>query len=100
MQTASITSRISTAGLLALGILPVLALATPGHAAVVKISDLNLASAQGQAVYEQRAEHAAREFCSDERRISAKRACHVGVRQELSEKLAVLQTARSNFAAR
>ena len=102
-----LTNRISGLAMLALAVLPMAALATGAHAAPasVKIADLNLASAEGAAAFEQRADFAARRFCSTERSLSSAATCRKGVRVELNEKMAVIRTARANqpantFAAR
>ena len=100
MQKTTLTARISSFALLALGALPVLALATPGQAATLKVSDLDLHSAQGKAVYEQRAEAVARRFCANAQGLQAREQCKVGVKVELAEKLAALQANQTQFAAR
>jgi UrcA family protein len=96
----SFTSTVSSfAGFatLALAVLPVAALATAGHAAnasvpyvaqSVQVSDLNLASASGQAALAQRADTAARHFCRDEKSLDVKAACQAGVRAEIHDKAA------------
>lgn len=88
-------SRISAAAMLALAALPIAALATGAHAAPVsfKVSDLNLASPEGQTAYDQRAEAAGRKFCAAERAVAARTACRAGVKLELSEKLDVIRAA-------
>ena len=102
-----LTNRISGLAMLALAALPMAALATGAHAAPasVRIADLNLASAEGAAAFDQRADFAARRFCSTERSLSSAATCRKGVRVELNEKLAVIRTARAaqpanTFAAR
>lgn len=98
-----------TAGLatLALGILPMFAMATAAHAApAVRIADLDLASSAGAAAFHQRAEAAARQFCRGEMTLSDHAACRQGVREELAEKFAaarqaqLTQRAQQTFAAR
>ena len=104
-QTISMTSRISGVAMLALAALPMAALATGAHAGtVVKVSDLNAASIEGQATFAQRADAASKEFCSVERSLTAVKACRAGARAELDEKFDVLRTAaiaqQKTFAAR
>ena len=101
----SFTSRIASLATLALAALPMAALATGAHAGtVVKVSDLNAASIEGQATFAQRADAASKEFCSVERSLTAVKACRAGARAELNEKFDVLRTAaiaqQKTFAAR
>jgi UrcA family protein len=88
------TARIASVATLALALLPAVALSTahaanasvPYVAQSVRGSDLNLASASGKAALSQRADTAARHFCSDEHNLAAKAACQAGVRAEVAEK--------------
>ncbi len=89
----SFTARIAGLATLALAALPMAALSTAAHAASVRIGDLDLASARGAAVYEQRIDAAAGRFCQDERGLSQRAACIAGVRAEVNEKLAQRQAA-------
>lgn len=98
---------ISTVAMLALAALPIAALtATTAHAETrVHVADLNLASPQGMATYQQRAEVAVRDFCLTERTVGGRASCYRGVRAELNEKAATLRQAQiangaTNFAAR
>jgi UrcA family protein len=99
-------TRISSVAALLLAALPMAALATAAHAAtVVKVADINVLTPQGVAAYSQRADTAARQFCSSERSLDARASCRTGVKVELTEKLAVLRTAQlerasNTFAAR
>ena len=105
-RTASLTSRISGVAMLALAALPLAALATNAHAGpAVKVSDLNLLSPAGQAVFTQRAEIAGRKFCAGIRGVTAIQTCRAGVREELAEKMEVVRLAQAakagqDFAAR
>lgn len=104
-QTISMTSRISGLAMLALAALPMAALATGAHAATtVKVSDLNVATIEGQATFAQRVDAASKQFCSVERNLSAVKACRTGVRVEMNEKFDALRTAAlaqsKSFAAR
>ena len=103
----NLTHSISSLAMLVLAALPIIALATASHAAPsgVKIANLNLASAEGVAAFNQRAEFAARKFCTTERSLSSAANCRKGVRVELHEKMAALRTAQAaranpSFAAR
>ena len=103
----NLINSISSLAMLALAALPIAALATTSHAAPasVRIADLNLHSTEGAAVFSQRAEYAARKFCTTERSLSSAANCRQGVRVELNEKMAVVRTAQaarspSTFAAR
>jgi len=83
---------------LALAALPVVALST-AHAQGaerIHVSDLNLATAAGKAVFVQRVDHAARRFCRDERDLDLRAACEAGVRTEASERA----SARVQMASR
>jgi UrcA family protein len=100
-------TRISTAAMLALAALPIAALSvTAAHAETrVHVADLNLASPEGMATFQQRAEAAARDYCLPERTVAGRANCLRGVRAELSEKGASLRQvqvahAATNFAAR
>ena len=94
-QTTSLTSRIAGVAMLALAALPVAALATNATAApAVKVGDLNLTTAAGEAVFNQRSNAAARRFCAVERNFTAIQSCRAGVRAELSEKMEVVRTAQ------
>ena len=105
-QSLNLTNRIAGVAMLALAALPMAALATNAHAgAAVKVSDLNLLTADGQAQFEERVDVAASKYCVAERAIPNNRACRAGVRAELAEKveavrLAQLAKASQSFAAR
>lgn len=89
-----LTSKISGAAMLALAVLPIVALATPSNAqTVVKVSDLNVLSPQGVSQFNQRADAAGRRYCLPERTVAGRDACLRGVKAELAEKLTVLRTA-------
>ena len=87
------TARIAGVATLALAALPAFALSTVAHAqthvpAAVRIADLDLASADGRATFDQRIDAAARRFCSSESSLSLKAGCAAGVRAEVTEKAA------------
>ena len=85
------TNRIAGIATLALAILPAVALATGAHAETsVRIADLNLATAAGQAAFTQRVNHAASAYCGDQKVLQLRAACEAGVRAEVTEKLSVL----------
>jgi len=88
----NITARIASVATLALALVPAVALSTNAYAAAphttVQVADLNMASASGKAVYEQRLDAAARRFCSRETSLDLQAACEVGVRDEVNAKLA------------
>ncbi len=84
------TARIAGVATLALAVLPVAALST-AHAATyvpakVQVADIDLATASGQATFEQRVDRAARQFCSREMALDIKAGCEAGVRSELNAK--------------
>ena len=89
----SFTARFAGLATLALAALPMAALSTAAHATSVRVSDLDLASARGAVVFEQRVADAADRFCQGERSLSQRAACIEGVRVEVVEKLAQRQTA-------
>ena len=98
-------SQISGVAMLALAALPIASLPASAFAATVKVADINVLSPEGVSAYNQRAEAAARDFCSNERNLSLKASCRAGVKVELNEKLATLRTAKlerasQEFAAR
>ena len=87
------TARIAGVATLALAALPAFALTTVAHAAshapaAVRVADLNLASADGRAAFDQRVDAAARKFCSSETSLDLKAGCAAGVRAEVNEKAA------------
>ena len=102
----NLTAQISGLAMLALAALPIAALATGAHAhSVVRVADINLLTADGMATFHQRADSVARDFCSDERSLSARANCRIGVKAELNEKVAVIRAAQlartnSTLAAR
>jgi UrcA family protein len=104
-QQVSLISRMSSAAMLALAVLPMAALATAADAASVRVSDINLSTSQGVAAYEQRAEAAALKFCADQRGVNALSVCRAGVKAELAAKfetarMAQLANPSKTFAAR
>ncbi|OXE36835.1 MAG: hypothetical protein CGW95_05170 [Phenylobacterium zucineum] len=85
---------------LAMAALPTLALTSAAHASpyVIKVGDLNLSDAKGQAMLQQRINTTATNLCSDlgapiGTRIENRAACEVAVRAEAMEKLASLTSA-------
>jgi UrcA family protein len=104
----NLTNRIASLAMLALAALPIASLpasAFAAPAASVKIADINLLTPEGMATFAKRADYAARDFCREERSLSAAAACRDGVKQELSEKVtsvrsAKLERAGQTFAAR
>ena len=87
------TARLAGIATLALAVLPAAALTTVAHSAPyvaskVQISDLNLASADGQAALQQRTDAAARRFCDGVTSLNTISACRAGVRAEVNEKVA------------
>ena len=87
-----------SAATLALAGLPILALAGAAHAAPVsvQVGDLNLNSATGQRVLEERTQIAAQTFChrSQSSHVVDSRACVAGVQAEVVEKAAALRQAQ------
>jgi len=89
----NLTARIASIATLALAAVPAAALSTNAYAAAapqtsVQVADLNLDSASGQAVYQQRLGAAAHRFCSRETTLDLQAACAAGVRDEVNAKLA------------
>ena len=104
-QQVSLISRMSSAAMLALAVLPMAALATAADAASVRVSDINLSTSQGVAAYEQRAERASLQYCAGERGFAAQKACRDGVKAELASKFETARVAQAanpskTFAAR
>ncbi|ODT86975.1 UrcA family protein [Phenylobacterium sp. SCN 70-31] len=100
-----LTAKISGLAMLALAALPIAALPASALAApAVKVADLDVTTAEGSAVFQARAERAARDFCRNEVRLSRAVACRAAVEQELVEKFADLRLAAlpqaQTFAAR
>jgi UrcA family protein len=101
----TLTTSLASLAALALASLPVAALSTAAHAETapsgygqesVRVSDLNMGSAAGQATFAHRVDHAARHFCSTEKSLELKAACQAAVRTEANEKAA----ASVQFASR
>lgn len=88
----NITARIASVATLALALVPAAALSTNAYAAApyttVHVADLDMASASGKAVYEQRLDAAARRFCTRETSLNLQAACEAGVRDEVNAKIA------------
>lgn len=98
----NLTNRISTMAMLALAALPIASLpasALAAPAASVKISDIDLFTPEGAAMFNQRAGQAASDYCRGERRLSAAAACRTAVKQELSEKVTALRSAKLEQAS-
>jgi UrcA family protein len=88
----NLTARVAGLATLALAALPIAALSTAAHAQGhherVRVADLNLATASGQAAFSERVDSAARRFCYGERDLQQQSACVAGVRSEAKEKAA------------
>lgn len=101
------TAQISGLAMLALAALPIAALPASALAAPasVKIADINLLTPEGMSTFSKRADYAARDFCRDERSLSAAAHCRVAIKTELNEKVAGIRAAKleqasTTFAAR
>jgi UrcA family protein len=100
MIMKNFTNQIAGAALLALAALPMVALATSANAATtVRVADLDLTTQAGLAAFDQRAAAAARKFCLPKRSPGDKALCREGVREELTEKMAVIRQAQLQRAA-
>ena len=99
-------TRISGAAMLALAALPFAALPAQSLAATtVKVSDLNLASPEGQAVFAKRADAASHTYCGAVYGLLQRADCRAAVKAELGEKAAAVRVAQvaeasKTFAAR
>lgn len=87
------SSTLAGVATLALATVPVLALTTAAHAApaVVKVSDLDIASADGAQALEQRITVAARKVCTtpaNQGGLTLRHACMEGVRKDVHDTLA------------
>ena len=92
------TTRLASLTAFALIALPVAAFGTTAHAqASVQLSGVDLATASGQAIFNQRANRAADQVCGD-KNPSIANPCKAAVVAELNEKLASLSPA-TQFAA-
>lgn len=102
MNKLNLTNRISGLAMLALAALPLASLPASALAAPasVKVSDINLLAPEGMATFTKRADYAARDFCRDERSLSAAAHCRAGVKLELSEKVTAVRTAQAEQAAK
>lgn len=94
------SSTLAGIATLTLATVPALALATGAHAApaVIKVSDLDLNSAQGARTLEKRIDAAARDVCASGGRMSldAHATCLESVRSEARDKIADRQYATAN----
>jgi UrcA family protein len=93
----AITARLAGVATLALAVLPAVALTTVAHAEThvptsVRIADIDLATADGRSAFAQRADVAARIYCSREFALDLKAGCRSAVRAEVADK------AKSHFA--
>ncbi|MCR5878933.1 UrcA family protein [Phenylobacterium sp. J367] len=103
-------SRIAGAATLALAVLPLAAISTAAAAAPapsVQVSDINLNTERGQAIFAERVERTANAFCRAERTpvspLARHAECRAQVRAELNEKMPAVrqaQIARNTYAAR
>jgi len=103
----NLTAQVSSVAMLALAALPIASLPASALAAPhtsVQIADINLLTPEGMSKFQKRADYAARDFCRDERSLSAAAHCRVAVKAELNEKVAVVRAAKlqasTTFAAR
>jgi UrcA family protein len=99
------TARFAGFAMLTLAAVPlVAATATIANAApaAIRIADLDLASTQGKAAFEQRTAHAARDVCRTPVRVTLREAsaCQAAVKAEAHDKLAAVQNKASAYAAR
>jgi UrcA family protein len=98
----NLINRIAGVAMIALTAAPLSAVATLAHAqpAVVRFGDLDMATAQGKATFEQRAGRAAMTVCGDRGRISLRESvtCQVAVKSEAVEKLADWREAKAGKA--
>ena len=102
----NIAAQISGVAALALAALPMVALPAAAFAAPasVRISDVNLLTADGMQTFQHRADYAARRFCETDKDLHVAAVCRKAVKQELNEKVAVIRAAKleqaTTFAAR
>jgi len=102
----NLTNSISSLAMLALAALPIASLPAAALAApAVKVADINLLTPEGMATFEKRADYAARDYCRQERALSAAATCRSAVKVELNEKVTALRSAKleqasKSFAAR
>jgi len=103
----NLTAQISSVAMLALAALPAAAIpasAFAAPAASVRIADINLLTSEGMTTFAKRADYAARDYCRDERSLSAAAHCRTAVKAELNDKVSVIRAARleraATFAAR
>jgi UrcA family protein len=104
-----ISSTLAGVATIALATVPMLAIASGAHAApvIVKVSDLDVSSAQGAQILNQRIAVAAREFCAQADPVNQGRlpsyACIKGVRAEVADSMAgrnaVMASARATTLA-
>ncbi|WP_374657717.1 UrcA family protein [Phenylobacterium sp.] len=92
-----LSNTIAGLATLALATVPAFALTTAAHAApaVVKVSDIDVTSAQGAQVLEQRIKVAARKVCTapaNQGGLSYRKACTDSVRDEVHDGLAARDT--------
>jgi UrcA family protein len=66
----------------------------------VRVSDVDFATAQGQATYDQRSRSAAGAYCARYTGLAAQASCKKGVMAELKDKGAIVQAERREKAAK
>lgn len=99
----NLTNRISSLAMLGLAALPIASLPASAFAAppaAVKVSDINLLTPEGMSTFHKRADYAARDFCRAERSLAAAANCREGVKQELSDKVTALRSAKLEQASK
>lgn len=102
----NLVAQVSGVAMLALAALPIVALPASALAAPasVRISDIDLTTADGLQRFQQRADYAARNYCYAARNLHQAVVCRKAVKAELNGKAAAIRAAKieraSTFAAR
>ncbi|MFC3076551.1 UrcA family protein [Phenylobacterium terrae] len=101
-------NKIAGIAAIALAALPLVAVAGVAEAATVKISDLDVATVEGQLEFQSRVKDAASDFCRSHAtpgsRARSHGACIAAVQAEMNDKMSQVQQARAvkaqTYAAR
>jgi len=94
-------AKISGVAMLVLAALPIVSLPAAAFAQTsVKISDIDLLTADGMSTFKTRAQVAASRYCGDVLSLNARAKCRVAVKAELNDKVAVIRAARLEQATK
>ena len=94
-------AKISGVAMLLLAALPIASLPAAAFAQTsVKVSDIDLLTREGMAVFKTRAQVAAIRYCGDILSLNARANCRIAVKADLNDRVAVIRAARLEQASK